>query len=553
MSIDQVDTDAANREAPKDDRGRDEIIQPKLGFIGWLRWSWRQLTSMRTALLLLLLLAVAAIPGSVLPQNRIDQGRVQAYLADHPTAGPWLQRLHAFDVYSSPWFSAIYLLLFVSLVGCVLPRSRQHWKAMRARPPRAPRRLERMAAYRTETTGLGADVVLESARKALRRRRYRVAVRDGQSVSAERGYLSETGNLAFHLALLGLLGTIAAGTFLGYNGQTVVVEHSSWSNTLPQYDSFSSGRHVDTEHLPPFSFSLDSVKVTFDNKSTGNQFGAARDFEAKVSYRSKPGAAVEKRTIKVNKPLDVDGARVFLVGNGYAPIITIRDGNGNKAFSGPVPFIATDAKYTSNGVVKAPDALPKPIGLVGFLLPTEATAASGQPISIFPDLGNPKLIFNAYTGDMGMDNGVPRSVYVLDVTKMKQLMQGGQQFSSMLGIGQSVDLPDHAGSVTFDGVERYAALNVRSDPTKTWVLLAAIIALTGLTLSLFVRRRRVWVRAVTNEQGRTVVEVAGLVRQENLDLSAELAGIIDDITASDNVATHDKSPTRASTKAGGHG
>ena len=323
----------------------------------------------------------------------------------------------------------------------------------------------------------------------------------------------------------------------------MVVVGSGWSNTLPQYDSFSSGRTVDTENLPPFSFSLDSVKVTFDDTSGGNQFGAARDFEARVTYRSKPGAAPEKRTIKVNKPLDVDGARVFLVGNGYAPIVTIRDGNGNKAFSGPVPFVATDAKYTSNGVVKAPDATPKPIGLVGFLLPTAATSGSGQPISIFPDLGNPKLIFSAYTGDMGMDDGVPRSVYVLDVTKMKQLTVGGQQFSSMLGVGQSVDLPDHAGSVTFEGVKRYAALNVRSDPTKTWVLLAAIIALIGLTLSLFVRRRRVWVRAVTDGQGRTVVEVAGLVRQENLELTTELAGIMDDVTASDEVRA----------RAGGHG
>jgi cytochrome c biogenesis protein len=530
---DAVDAESANREAPKDDRGRVEIIQPKLGFIGWIRWSWRQLTSMRTALLLLLLLAVAAIPGSVLPQNRIDQGRVQAYLTDHPTAGPWLQRLNAFDVYSSPWFSAIYLLLFVSLVGCVLPRSRQHWKAMRALPPKAPRRLQRMPAYRTEITSRPAEELLAAAGQTLRRRRYRVAVHDGDSVSAERGYLSETGNLAFHLALLGLLGAIAAGSFLGYNGQTVVVEGSSWSNTLPQYDSFSSGRRVNTENLPPFSFRLDNVKVTFDDQSTGNQFGAARDFEANVTYRPRPGAAPEKRTIKVNQPLDVDGARVFLVGNGYAPIVTIRDGNGDVAFSGPVPFVATDAKYTSNGVVKAPDALPKPIGLIGFLLPTEATTASGQPISIFPALGNPKLIFNAYTGDMGLDNGVPRSVYVLDVTKMHQLTVGGRQFSSMLGVGQSVKLPDQAGSVTFEGVKRYAALNVRSDPTKTWVLLAAIIALAGLTLSLFVRRRRVWVRAVTDEQGRTVVEVAGLVRQENLDLNAELATIMDDITASD--------------------
>ena len=529
MSIDEVD--AVTDEGPKDDRGRSEIIQPRLGFFGWIRWIWRQLTSMRTALMLLLLLAVAAIPGSIFPQTNIDAARVAAYRVDHPTLAPWLERVDGFDVYASPWFSAIYLLLFISLVGCVLPRSKQHWKAMRAVPPKAPRRLERMSAHQSQTVDLAPEEVLTAASKVLRRKRYRIAQHDDSSVSAERGHLSETGNLAFHLALLGILGTVAAGSFLAYSGQTVVVVGSSWANTLPQYDSFQAGRAVDTEDLPPYSFTLDDLKVTFDDQAGGNQFGAARDFDATLTYRARPGAKPEKRTIKVNQPLDVGGARVFLVGNGYAPVITVRDGNGDIAWSGPVPFVAADSKYTSNGVVKVPDALPKPLGLLALFLPTAAVdAQTKQPISVFPDANNPRLIFTAWTGDLGVDDGVPRSVYVLDVSKMTQLSVDGQPFSSILGVGESVDLPEKAGTVTFDGVRRYAALNVRSDPTKIWVLVFAVIALTGLTASLFINRRRVWVRAGPDGQGRTVVEVAGLVRQENLDLTAELTGIMAAVT-----------------------
>ena len=48
----------------------------RLGISGWLRWSWRQLTSMRTALILLFLLALASVPGSVLPQEGIDPAAV---------------------------------------------------------------------------------------------------------------------------------------------------------------------------------------------------------------------------------------------------------------------------------------------------------------------------------------------------------------------------------------------------------------------------------------------------------------------------------------------
>ena len=87
------------------------------------RW-WRQLTSMRTALVLLFLLAIAAVPSTILPQRSLNPVKVEEYFAGHPKLAPFLDRLSAFDVFSSPWFAAIYLLLFVSLIGCLVPRIR---------------------------------------------------------------------------------------------------------------------------------------------------------------------------------------------------------------------------------------------------------------------------------------------------------------------------------------------------------------------------------------------------------------------------------------------
>ena len=114
------------------------VLAPKIGVVGMLRWLWRQLTSMRTALFLLLLLAVAAVPGSIFPQRSIDASRVATYLQDHKAIGPWLDKLSMFDVYGAPWFAAIYILLLISLVGCVLPRCVIHLKALRS--PREPDR-----------------------------------------------------------------------------------------------------------------------------------------------------------------------------------------------------------------------------------------------------------------------------------------------------------------------------------------------------------------------------------------------------------------------------
>ena len=112
-----------------------------------LRRGWRQLTSMRTALVLLFLLAVAAVPGSVFPQRNLGVEKVDVYRVRNPQLSVWLDRLGMFDVYSSPWFGAIYLLLFTSLVGCVLPRLREHAGALRRPPPAAPRHFVRLPAH----------------------------------------------------------------------------------------------------------------------------------------------------------------------------------------------------------------------------------------------------------------------------------------------------------------------------------------------------------------------------------------------------------------------
>lgn len=106
--------------------------------LAWTRNTWRALTSMGTALVLLCLLALGAIPGALLPQRSLNAGKVDEYLAAHPTIGPWLNRLQAFDVFSSFWFTAIYVLLFISLVGCLTPRMIEHARSLRATPVAAP-------------------------------------------------------------------------------------------------------------------------------------------------------------------------------------------------------------------------------------------------------------------------------------------------------------------------------------------------------------------------------------------------------------------------------
>ncbi len=517
-------------DGPRPDRD-DAAVLPSLGAVGLLRWAWRQLTSMRTALFLLMLLAIGALPGSVFPQRGVDASQVTQYEAEHPELSPWLDRLGLFDVYSSVWFSAVYLLLFVSLVGCVVPRTRVHLAAMRARPPRAPSRMERMPAHESFELRATDTEVLAAARELLRGKRYRVDVRDG-AVSAERGFLRETGNLLFHVALLGLLVAVALGSLVGYRGQFLLTTGTGFANTLSEYDTFDPGTWVDEGDLPPFRLSLDELTVAFETDAAGNQFAAPRDFEATVSVVDEPGAEPVLRTIRVNEPLPVQGTNVYLQGNGYAPVVTVRDAEGAVVKSGPVVFVPEGRFYESPGVVKVPDSEPQ-LGLQGVFLPTWEMDAERGPVSVFPDALDPRWFFTVFVGDLGVDQGQTQSVYELDTTKMSQLTtQDGTPFAVGLSPGESVDLPDDAGSVTLERIDRFAAFGVRHDPAKGWALGFSVLAIAGLVASLFVPRRRVWVKvagagpqapADGREAGVIVVEVAALARSEDPRLEVEVA------------------------------
>ncbi|MHA3684113.1 cytochrome c biogenesis protein ResB [Leucobacter sp. HY1908] len=514
---------------------------PELGLKGWGRWFWRQLTSMRVALILLLLLAVAAIPGSLLPQRSADPNGVLQYEADHPKLFPILDAfpVQAFDVYSSVWFSSIYLLLFISLIGCVLPRVAHHWKAWRGKPPKTPARLNRMAGFTevrvsnpsatpAEREEFAARAVTE-ARDVLKRSRYRTEVqrvtRRGVteiSVSAERGYLRETGNLLFHTALLGVLVCVGVGGAFTFNGQKVLVEGETMVNQLIDYDTVNSGNGFDSESLEPFTLQLKSLQVDYMTPEDGNvdALGQVKDYIASMKLTDPDGTESEE-VIRVNHPLRVHGSPIYLIANGYAPTLTIRNAEGETVYSESMPFIPQDTNMVSLGVVKVPYGIKKgdgertQLGLRGFFYPTKVDLESGAYTSNFPDLENPVLTLDVFEGDLGIDSGVPQSVYALDTENMQQLTGRAIDKKSLeLTIGETIDLPDGMGTLTFEAAPRYAAFDVMRNPAQTGVLIFALLALGGLIWSLFVPRRRMWVKALLTDDGVTL-QYAALARGDD--------------------------------------
>jgi cytochrome c biogenesis protein len=477
---------------------------------------------MRTALLLLTLLALAAIPGTFIPQTGLDPVKVDSFIKNHPHLGPFMNRLSLFNVFGAPWFAAIYLLLFISLIGCLVPRIRLHAAALRRRAPDAPRHLMRLPASRKWDSEASPADVADDAYRALRRSRWRVDRReeaDGVvTVAAEKGYLRETGNLIFHVSLLILLVGIAATGLYGFKGTVLVTDGGSFANAREFYDVFEPSRLFSDSQLAPFSFSLNKFTAAYQSN------GEPTSFNARISYKASPSAVSQPYDIEVNHPLNIDGAKVFLVGHGYSLKISVTNAAGKTVYAGDTPFLPDDSEFTSHGVVKIPDLGDgQQLGLTGFFYPTQGYAANGTVTSVYPGPDRPVLSLAAWSGNLGMNTGAPQSVYSLNVASLKNI--GVTQLSP----GKSWHLKDGA-TVTFHGVDQWATFQVAHEPGKRTLLAGAILVIAGLLCSLRVRRRRFWLRAIPaaddDPDGRTVVMAAGLARSDVDGFSGELEDLV---------------------------
>ena len=504
------------------------------------RNGWRQLTSMRTALVLLFLLALAAIPGSVLPQRSVNVDDVNAYAVEHPQLAPVLDRLGGFDVYGSPWFSAIYLLLFVSLVGCVVPRLADHLRALRSVPVDAPRRLSRLPQHAAPLRHPGPPAAAGAAlRSGLRSRRWRAAVReqDGGSVtvSAEKGYLKETGNLLMHFAMLVVLVGVALGAGYGWHGNTLVVagpDHR-FCNVLQQYDEFGLGTRAGAGSLPPFCFTLTGFQAEFTEAGQPTSFLASGEV-------SEGGGQPRPVDFTVNSPLRLDGASVYLLGHGYAPVLRYTDRFGQTQTT-TTPFLPIDPQGTAEGVVMFPDANVDPaapgqrdsslqVAFEGLYLPTAPAGAPVLARSVHPAEQAPELMLIAYRGDLGIDAGTPQSVRELSRAQLESgaLAQVGEP--EFLGPGETMTLDDGT-TVEFAGTQRWITVSVRHDPGQPVALAGIGLLLAGLVGSLLGRRRRVWFR-VTPDPDRpdgSRVEAGGLPRSDHPGFAAEFDRLVADL------------------------
>jgi cytochrome c biogenesis protein len=461
---------------------------------------------MRTALILLLVLAAGAAVGSLFPQRPIDPGKVSDWIARNQGWAPIAEKLGLFDVYGSWWFMAIYGLLVVSLVGCIVPRYRAFTRSVRARP-KTSGTLSVQPQYHSGTVALSPEVALSGAERVLRSKRFRLTRADG-TIAGEKGHLREGGSLIFHTAFLVLLLGMSLGKLFGFTGQVAVVEGERFTDTHVDYDSITTGRYFN-ENFRGFQLALDNFDVAWYPD------GVPKTFVSTVRLFDRGEFHGTKR-IQVNHPLTYRGVRVYQLSWGWAPVIKVTQ-HGKLLYDGPTIFLPRQGIF--QGVVKIPETKPLQSGFDMVFFTDARQDAAGNLVNASPQPVRPIIGFRQYVGDLGLD--VAQNVYELDTSSMTAGPGGA------MTLGDSFNLPNGM-KISFTGLKQYSVFEVASNPGAPILLLAAVLILVGLIPALYSSRRRVWVRAAPHN-GVARLEIAGQAMQRKAAFEEEFKALVRDL------------------------
>jgi len=472
---------------------------------------WRALRSMRTALVLLLVVAVASIAGSLVPQVVNSPGAVASLYRDQPVLAQVYQATGLFDVYGSWWFTLAYVLLLVSLASCLGPRTRALVRALR-RPPQPARELETLRHFAEGTVTGSPEQAVDRARRVLRRRRYRLGRPNGEAaVAAEKGASREVGSLLFHGSVFLVVVGVLLGKGFGFTGQATLIEGETFTEAPASYDQPPSrGRFFTEDMHRGFQVRIRAFEVSY------RESGLPREFVTSVDVLEE-GRVVRREAIRVNHPLEHQGVKLFQQGYGWAPEVRVR-AQGRTVWDGPVVFLAgedQDRRRPWRGVIKLPSLRPQ-VGLELRLFPDPVAALAGGPML---EARDPFLVFTAYRGDLKLTRA--QNVFDLDRTGLKRFEEGG------IGAGQTATLPGGV-EVTFTGLREYTQLRVARDPGKGLVLAGALLLLAGLLPALYGSRRKVWLRALPDPAGARI-QVGGLALQRRAAFEEEFARLARDL------------------------
>ena len=518
---------------------------------GWrdfdpFRSTWRLLTNVKFAMVLVATAALVGMIGVVIPQlpgeMKGNPAAQSAWFAlrqqDFGSFTRPMDRLGLFDVYHQWWFYALWGVIITSVTVCTVSRIRPTVRSIH-RPPREVSDSYFSTAHHRAAFDLPGEVA--SLESALRRRHYRVElVRESTGETylfAERFGWSQYGTFVSHLALIMVLVGGLLTTMAGFNKTLALAETSG---AAPIFDTPGSGQ----------------IFVGMQNAVRREDAeGNIVDFRSFLEVRR--GDEVVDCVATVNDPCTAFGyrfhqaafyddlARIEITGpDGRLLYADVLDFNGEKT---PAPFItvlrggttvfaqAVPQLGSQGGLASSLLAFSDPNGL-DVSLPiawqnTEGTATlylddgvSGDQLQQIPAGSSATIFGGAYEVRFDGFEAVPAITFQdmpgatgSGVTVQMPEERDGSHFLVLDGVDESGPLllsPGESATTAtgytyhFIGQLEGAGINIKRDPGDTFIFIAVILALIGLATTFYIPRRRLWARI---RNGRA--EIAGIAER----------------------------------------
>jgi len=395
----------------------------------------------------------------------------------------WLDRLQLFHVFGSPWFQGGLVLLVISIVICTIDRTPRLWRQANeirvVQPevyfdPRLPDRVRIAGATGGPT---GTPLTVDDIRAALVRHRFKVreaATDDGlRYLYGDRNRWTKLATLITHLGLVLFVLAAAVTTLFGDEQGLVVAE----GDTLTVQQIGTPGL------LLVRNFGFDAPGF-----ATGNPTDFTTDLAV---YRD--GQLLQRKTIRVNDPLTVAGYTFHQNGFGPAPDLVIRDADGQPLWSGPVP-LTDSAAGLPFGTLSVPG---RDIALQLLL---DRTAEGVGVLVVLPY----RVVGELPDGTPDVVTGVPLAI----------------------ARGETQTAPGLDFFVTLNGFADFTLIIAKHDPGQGLIWSAFAFLITGLAISFYLPRRRVWARLAPDG------ELALVGRSDRyVDLDREFGALVDELAA----------------------
>jgi len=425
---------------------------------------WQLFISVKLTVPVLLVIAVTAAIGTVIPQNQPEMFYQMNF---SETSYRIFSALDLFDMYSSLWFQALILVLALNIIACSISRLKIVWKIVF---PSKKTFSAKSFSQKNTTEPVTINALLEMLKTPFEKKlsnffstTHFKKNQDGFFLFAEKGRLSRLGVYVVHLSVLLLLSGTLITSIGGFEGSVNIPEQET-SDTILLRNS-SQQKKLD------FTIRCDNFEVSF------YESGRPKEYRSTLSIIDNE-EVVLTRDIVVNKPLHYKGISIFQSSYGAASVKTAK-----------LHFISKKSGMTYHRTLAIGDSINLPEDLGTFSLDkfTDRYIFMEQH-----DLGE------SLVGTLQKDDKTTTVVLPVKFHNFDKMRQG--------------DI-----IVTIEDLSRtfYTGLQVRRDPGVPVVYASFILMIVGIYITFFMSHIRLCVHAIGREN-QTIITVATKANKNKL-------------------------------------